>query len=140
VERHNAGGGAVERKDRGHNYDDVRGLVAERVRTSRGKISAKRLLPAAWAGGYAGSARNFRRLAASRRHSGAGSTSWHRPPVWTPGDALVIDWGVLHGVHVFCTVLTWSRVRSVRFAGADDAEAAGRVLRGARRGTQDDAG
>jgi hypothetical protein len=118
----------------------VRGLVAERVRTSHGKISAKRLLPAARAGGYAGSARNFRRLIASRRHSGAGSSSWRRPPVWTPGDTLVIDWGVRWTGCMFCAVLAWSRVRSVRFAGADDAEAAGRVLRGVRRGTQDGAG
>ena len=45
VERHNSGGAAPERKDRGHNYDDVRALVTERVGKSNGKISAKRLLP-----------------------------------------------------------------------------------------------
>ena len=43
VERHNSGGAAPERKDRGHNYDDVRALVTERVGRSNGKISAKRL-------------------------------------------------------------------------------------------------
>jgi hypothetical protein len=29
VERHNSGGAAPERKDRGHNYDEVCALVAE---------------------------------------------------------------------------------------------------------------
>ena len=51
VERHNAGGSAPGRKDRGHNYEKVRGLVADRVRASQGRISAKRLLPAARATG-----------------------------------------------------------------------------------------
>jgi hypothetical protein len=36
VDRHNAGDGAPERKDRGHNYDGVRALVIERVRMSAG--------------------------------------------------------------------------------------------------------
>jgi hypothetical protein len=34
-------------------------LVAERVKKSQGRISAKRLLPFAKAAGYEGSARNF---------------------------------------------------------------------------------
>lgn len=29
---------------------------------------------------------------------------------------MMIDWGVLEGVHVFCAVLAWSRFRFVRFA------------------------
>jgi transposase len=45
-----------------------------------------------------------------------------RPAVWTPGDKLVIDWGVERGLHVFCAVLAWSRVRFVRFAGDERAE------------------
>ena len=57
VERHNAGGAAPPRRDRGRNYEDVRGLVAERVRKSHGRISEKRLLPTARAAGYAGSVR-----------------------------------------------------------------------------------
>jgi len=52
------------RRDRGRNYDSVRDLVTGRVRKSQGRISAKRLLPAARAAGYAGPARNFRRLVA----------------------------------------------------------------------------
>ena len=67
VERHIAGGVLPQRKDRVRNYDEVRALVAERVPASQGRISAKRLLPAARAAGYAGSARNFRRLVAEAR-------------------------------------------------------------------------
>jgi Homeodomain-like domain len=40
VERHNGGGAAPARTDRGHNYENVRSLVAERVRKSQGRISA----------------------------------------------------------------------------------------------------
>src|SRR5450755_2651646 len=47
IARHEAGGGAPERAPRGHNYDDVAGLVAGRVEKTAGRISAKRLLPAA---------------------------------------------------------------------------------------------
>ena len=120
VDRHEAGGGAPERKDRGHNYDDVRGLVAERVRASAGRISAKRLLPAARAAGYGGSARNFRRLVAEAKAQWrAGHHRGRRPAVWTPGDTLAIDWGSQGGLHVFCAVLAWSRFRFVRFAASE---------------------
>ena len=44
-----------------------------------------------------------------------------RPAVWTPGDTLVIDWGVEGGLHVFCAVLAWSRFRFVRFAADEKA-------------------
>ena len=47
-----------------HNYDDVAGLVAASVERTKGRITAKRLLPVAAAAGYSGSARNFRRLVA----------------------------------------------------------------------------
>ena len=92
VERHNAGAAAPGRRDRGHNYDEVRALVTGRVRASHGRISAKRLLPAARAAGYAGSARNFRRLVAGVKAAWrAGHHRGRRPAVWTPGEALVID-------------------------------------------------
>jgi hypothetical protein len=42
--------------------------------------------------------------------------------VWSPGEHLVIDWGVLGGLHVFCAVLAWCRVRFVRFAADERAE------------------
>lgn len=123
IARHEAGGGTLARAPRGHNYDGVAGLVAARVKATSGRISAKRLLPAARAAGYAGSARNFRRLVAERKrlwreehHRG------RRPAVWSPGEHLVIDWGCEGRLHVFCAVLAWSRVRFVRFAADERAE------------------
>ena len=123
IARHDAGGAAPARAPRGHNYDAVAALVAGRVEKTSGKISAKRLLPAARAAGYAGSARNFRRLVAERKrlwredhHRG------RRPAVWSPGEHLVIDWGAEGGLHVFCAVLAWSRVRFVRFAADERSE------------------
>ena len=41
--------------------------------------------------------------------------------MWSPGEHLVIDWGVIGGVHVFCAVLAWSRWRFVRFAADERA-------------------
>jgi transposase len=117
IERYEAGGGAPARVARGHNYDGVAALVAERVARTQGRISAKRLLPAARAAGYGGSDRNFRRLVAAAKQ--AWRREHHRgrrPAVWSPGEHLVIDWGVLAGLHVFCAVLAWSRFRFVRFA------------------------
>ena len=122
VEAHGAGGVRPERKPRERNYDDVAQLVAERVAKTKGRISAKRLLPAARAAGYAGSARNFRRLVAeAKQRWRRGHHRGRRPAVWTPGDTLVIDWGVEGGLHVFCAVLAWSRVRFVRFAADEKA-------------------
>jgi len=123
IARHESGGAPPARVPRGHNYDAVVDLVAERVERSKGRITAKRLLPAARAAGYEGSARNFRRLVSARK------TLWRndnhrgrRPAVWSPGEHLVIDWGVLGGLHVFCAVLAWCRVRFVRFADNERAD------------------
>src|SRR5699024_3055168 len=44
-----------------------------------------------------------------------------RPASWSPGEHLVIDWGVIAGVHVFAAVLAWSRFRFVRFAADEKA-------------------
>ena len=41
---------------------------------------------------------------------------------WSPGEHLVIDWGALGGLHVFCAVLAWCRFRFVRFAADERAE------------------
>ena len=116
IERHEAGAGP-ERKPRDRNYDPVAELVITKIAETKGRMSAKRLLPLAVAAGYEGSGRNFRRLVADAKaewrrthHRG------RRPAVWTPGEHLVIDWGVLGGLHVFCAVLAFSRVRFVRFA------------------------
>jgi transposase len=122
IERHEAGGAAPPRVPRGHNYDGVAALVAERVAKTAGRISAKRLLPAARAAGYGGSDRNFRRLVAEQKRLWrAEHHRGRRPAVWSPGEHLVIDWGVLAGVHVFCAVLAWSRFRFVRFAADERA-------------------
>lgn len=116
-------GVSVERAVRAHNFDEVADLVAEKVKTTAGRISAKRLLPAARAAGYGGSSRNFRRLVAEAKRSwrqGRARAGGRRPAVWTPGETLVIDWGVEtvagRDLHVFCAVLAWSRVRFIRFA------------------------
>lgn len=62
---------------------------------------------------------DFRRLVAQEK------TRWRQaqaasrgtgPAVWAAGEHLVIDWGVQAGLHVFCAVLAFSRVRFVRFA------------------------
>jgi transposase len=123
IARREAGGGVPARLPRGHNYDAVAGLVAERVKTSGGRISAKRLLPAARAAGYGGSARNFRRLVAAQKQAWrADHHRGRRPAVWSLGEHLVIDWGSEGGLHVFCAVLAWSRFRFVRFAADERAE------------------
>jgi len=129
IDRQESGGARPARSPRPRNYDPVAELVAERVKKTHGRISAKRLLPAARAAGYAGSPRNFRRLVAeqkalwrSENHRG------RRPAVWSPGQHLVIDWGVQDGLHVFCAVLAWSRYRFVRFARDERAETTLRML------------
>lgn len=125
----------LQRAPRARNYDSVTGLVAAKVTSSQGRISAKRLLPAARAAGYEGSPRNFRRLVAEAKaewRRGQLRGGGRRPAVWTPGETLVIDWGEerlddgagggSRKVLVFCAVLAWSRVRFVRFA-ADQTQA-----------------
>lgn len=114
--------GAAGRRGRGHNYDAVAELVAERVGRTSGRISAKRLLPAARTAGYVGSARNFRRLVAAEKQRWRRSHHRpRRPGVWSPGETLIIDWGVEGGLHVFCAVAAWSRFRFVRFAADERA-------------------
>jgi transposase len=123
IEAQEVGHVTVEKSARARNYDEVTELVAGRVKATSGRISAKRLLPEARAAGYVGSARNFRRLVADAKaawrqgNPGRG----RRPAVWAPGETLMIDWGVLDGVHVFCAVLAWSRFRFVRFAADEKA-------------------
>jgi transposase len=121
IEAYEAGGLPV-RKGRGRNFDQVRDLVAQRVEKTSGRISAKRLVPQARAAGYAGSARNFRRLVArAKAEWRQGHHRGRRPGVWAPGETLIIDWGVEAGLHVFCAVLAWSRFRFVRFAADEKA-------------------
>lgn len=104
------------RAPRPRNIDGVAKLIAEKVRASDGRISAKRLLPVAKAAGYTGSARNFRRAVAVAKSEWRGQRRVYRPWVATPGEHLVIDWGTEYGRQMFCAVLPWSRGRFVRFA------------------------
>jgi hypothetical protein len=125
------GEAAEERVAREKNYENLRPFVAREMSETKGRISALRLLPKARAGGFAGSDRNFRRLVAEERgkyRQGLAIARSRRPAVWTPGEYLVIDWGVLNGLHVFCAVLAWSRVRFVRFASDERAETTMRLL------------
>ena len=136
VQRAEAGEPPPVRERRPSNFEGVRALVAASVKSTGGRISAKRLLPRARAQGYTGSDRNFRRLVAQekkawRRENGRG----RRPAVWSPGEHLVIDWGVIAGVHVFCAVLAWSRVRFVRFAADEKAATCRRTTSYVGRGT-----
>jgi transposase len=123
IRRHEAGSLPAERAGRTHNYDAVAGVVVRRVRSTHGRISAKRLLPEARAAGYRGSARNFRRVVATAKRAWrAEHHRGRRPAVWSPGDTLVIDWGCEDSLHVFCAVAAWSRWRFVRFATDERAE------------------
>ena len=100
-----------------HNYDAVADIVAERVARTQGLISAKRLLPTVRAAGYDGSARNLRRLVAEAKKTWRrGHHRGRRPGVWAPGDMLVVDWGEIGSLKVFCAVVAWSRFRFVYFA------------------------
>ena len=117
IERAQAGRERPPRPPRPSNYESVRSLVAAAVTAGKGRISAKRLLPKARVAGCAGSDRNFRRLVAQEKGSYRQQQGRvRRPAVWSPGEHLVIDWGVIAGVHVFAAVLAWSRIRFVRFA------------------------
>jgi len=100
--------------------DPFRGLIEARVHATDGRISAKRLLPLCRAEGYAGSARHLRRAVAAAKTAHRRERRTYRPWVPTPGEHLVIDWGEIAGLKVFCAVLAWSRVRFVRFAARTD--------------------
>lgn len=101
---------------RGRNTDCVEDLIWEKVKKTRGRITAKRLLPQARAAGYVGSARNFRRTVARIKSRWARSHHSRRPWAPSPGEHLVIDWGEEGPLKIFCAVLAWSRYRFVRFA------------------------
>jgi transposase len=124
VERHEAGGPWVRRpRPTSRNTDRVMSVIWERVRRSDGRISAKRLMPAARAAGYKGSARNLRRAVAKVKAEWRQKRRIFRPWVPSPGQHLVVDWTkVAVGLHMFCVVLAWSRYRFVRFASDETRE------------------
>ncbi len=113
---------------RGRNTDSVEDLIFDKVRKTRGRITAKRLLPQARAAGYEGSARNLRRAVASVKARWARSEHHRRPWVPNPGEHLVIDWGEEDRLKIFCAVLAWSRYRFVRFATDSKRETTLRLL------------
>ena len=108
VERH--GRPPIERPPRPKTTDSLAALFADRVRATDGRISAKRLLPAARAAGYTGSARNLRRAVAITKATWRTERRVYRPWQPVPGEHLAIDWGTEGGLHVFCA----SRARPVR--------------------------
>jgi transposase len=113
---------------RPRNTDPLTVLIAERVRSTDGRISAKRLLPVCRAAGYVGSARNLRRAVAGAKAAWRRDRRTYRPWQPVPGEHLVIDWGSEGGLHVFCAVLAWSRFRFVRFAEREDQATTLRLL------------
>lgn len=116
------------RPNRRRNTDGVADLVARRVAKTKGRISAKRLLPEARAAGYAGSARNFRRVVSRAKAAWRRTARTYRPWVPSPGEHLVIDWGEEGSLKIFCAVLAWSRYRFVRFASDERRETTLRLL------------
>jgi len=108
------------RAARQHNFDVVSDVVADRVAKTSARISAKRLLPEAQAAGYAGSARNFRRLVArAKRAWRADNHRGRRPGAWAPGEVLAIDWGTEAGLHIFCAVMAFRAFCHRREGGHD---------------------
>jgi transposase len=108
--------------------DPYRDLIARRVRETDGRISAKRLLPACRAAGYVGSARTFRRAVHLAKADWRRDRRVYRPWQPSPGEHLVIDWGEIEGLKVFCALLAWSRWRFVRFADREDQATTLRLL------------
>ncbi len=87
------------------NTDAVASLIAEKVRATDGRISAKRLLPLARTAGYVGSARNFRRAVAEAKRAWRRRRRTYRPWQPTPGEHLVVDWTTEGDWQLFCAVL-----------------------------------
>ena len=126
----------IERRDQGRlvrpprprNTDPLTGLITERVRSTDGRISAKRLLPVCRTAGYVGSVRNLRRAVAGAKAAWRRDRRTYRPWQPVPGEHLAIDWGTEGGLHVFCAVLAWSRFRFIRFAEREDQATTLRLL------------
>jgi transposase len=116
VERHEQGGAQRERPRPPRASDVVIDLIIERVERTRGRISAKRLLPAARAAGFTGSERSFRRAVAEAKDAYEKRRRSFRPWLPSAGSHLVVDWVEERSFSLFCAVLPWSRWRFVRFA------------------------
>jgi transposase len=121
-------GSSPERPPRPKATDRFMALISAKVRATDGRISAKRLLPILRPEGYTGSARTLRRAVRDAKAEHRRSRRVYRP--WQPliGEHLVVDWGVIDGLHVLCAVLAWSRWRFVRFAAREDSATTLRLL------------
>jgi transposase len=119
---------AAERPPRPRATDPHAALIADKVKATHGRISAKRLLPLLRAEGYTASARTLRRAVHAAKAAWRKGRREYRP--WRPlvGEHLVIDWGEEGGLKVFCAVLAWSRWRFVRFAAREDQATTLRLL------------
>jgi transposase len=117
-----------ERPARPKKTDPFTALIEDKVRATDGRISAKRLLPLCRAEGYGGSARHLRRAVAAAKVDWRRTRRTYRPWAPVPGEHLVIDWGEVGPLKVFCAVLAWSRVRFVRFAARLDQATTLRLL------------
>jgi transposase len=108
--------------------DDYRGLIAERVEQTRGRITARRLLRLLRAAGYKGSERSLRRAVREEkrafREREAREGRVFRPWRSGPGEWLVCDWGQAGTVETpagprrlsfFGSVLGYSRHRQLTF-------------------------
>jgi transposase len=108
-------------------------LIFGKVKTTDGRITAKRLLPVVRAAGYAGSARTLRRAVAVQKGKWRKARRVYRPWIPEPGQHLLIDYGtVTHGpnkgLKVFSAVLAWSRWRFVRFTRDESLDTTLRLL------------
>jgi transposase len=108
-------------------------LIFAKVKSTDGKITAKRLLPIARAAGYAGSARTFRRTVAVQKARWRRARRVYRPWTPEPGQHLLIDYGTVtdgpnKGLRIFTAVLAWSRWRFVRFARDESLDTTLRLL------------
>ena len=110
----------AERAARPKVTDPVLELIAAKVKSTDGRISAKRLLPLCRAEGYTGSGRSLRRAVAEAKAAHRRQRRAYRPWQPVPGEHLVFDWGSEGGMQVFCAVLAWSRWRFVRLAQRQD--------------------
>jgi Integrase core domain len=119
---------AVVRAGGPKNFEVAREVVAAKMASTDGRVSAKRLLPAARTAGYEGSDRNFRRLVAEERARWRAKRRVFRPWVPVPGEHVAIDWGEVGRLKIFCAVFVWSRWRFVRFATDMKADTTLRLL------------
>ena len=119
---------AAERPARPRVTDIVSELIAKKVDATKGRISAKRLLPLCRAEGYTGSDRSLRRVVAEAKAAYHRTRRTYRPWQPVPGEHLVFDWGEEGPLKVFCAVLAWSRWRFVRFAERQDQATTLRLL------------